>query len=445
VGGPAPVARPLLLPLRLALCLAALSLLGCTRPAELVFVSDAAATAATVETVLVASIRAPEPGPALYGNRLGERLSFARFEIAVPPAHRMGQADPRPRAPGDRERHFLVAEASRILDERSFVAAINRRLAGHPGPDRPAALFVHGFRNSFADGVLYQAQLQTDFDHHGALVHFAWPATPSTLTYLRDLDRALASRDALARTIDLLAASEADEIILVGTSLGAFLLMEALRTMAMAGPDPVFARIEAVVLVAADIDLDVFRTQVEAVAARGVQTIVVTSRRDRALGLSAALRGTGRRVGSAPPDALAGLPIAIFDVSALPVGDTYRHLLLARSPDLIRLVRSVHQSEDPDARHDAVRRLGAAVRAGAGRRGPAVALRRLPPRSGRLPMRAGSDGRAARALPVARDPVSRLGARFHASRRSRQATLSCDPSRAGAVGRWPFAVREEPG
>lgn len=368
-GGPARTAEAvpgLVLAARpLALCLAVLALLGCARPAELVFAPGAAATAAAVETVLVASSRAPEPGPALYGNRVGEELSFARFEIAVPPAHRAGQPDPRPHAPGDRERHFLVTEASRFADARSFVGAINRRLAAHPEPDRPAALFVHGFRNSFADGVLYQAQLQADLDRHGAIVHFAWPATPSSLTYLRDIDRALASRDALARTIDLLASSDADEMILVGTSLGAFLLMEALRTMATGGHDPVFAKIEAVVLVAADIDLDVFRSQVDAVAARGVQTIAVTSRRDRALGLSAALRGTRRRVGSAPPDALAGLPVTIFDVSALPVGDSYRHLLLARSPDLIRLVRMVHQSEDPDARHDAARRLGATVRAGA--------------------------------------------------------------------------------
>jgi esterase/lipase superfamily enzyme len=359
MGGLALAAR------RLALAAALLALVGCARPAELVFAPEAAATATGIETVIVASSRAPEPGPALYSNRPGDGLSFSRFEIAVPPAHRAGRADPRPRPPGDPARHFLVTEAARIQNEAAFVAALDRRLAADPRPDRPGALFVHGFRNSFADGVLYQAQLQADLDRRGAIVHFSWPATPSSLTYLRDVDRALSSREALERTIDLLAASRADEIVLVGTSLGAFLLMEALRSMAAAGHDPVFARIEAVVLVAADIDLDVFRSQAEAVAARGVQIIIVTSRRDRALRLSAALRGTRLRVGSAPPEAFAGLPVAVLDVTALPVGDRYRHLFLARSPDMIDLVRQVHHSPDPDARRDAAARLAASVRGSA--------------------------------------------------------------------------------
>jgi esterase/lipase superfamily enzyme len=345
-----------------ALSAAVAALVGCARPAELVFASEAAATAAGIETVLVASSRAPEAGPALYANRPGEGLSFARFEIAVPPAHAAGRADPRPRPPGDPERHFLVTEGARILDEAGFVATLNRRLAADSRPDRPGALFVHGYRNSFADAVLYQAQLQADLDRHGAIVHFTWPSTPSSLTYFRDVDRALASRDALARTIDLLASSQAEELVLIGTSLGAFLLMEALRAMALVGHDSVFAKIEAVVLVAADIDLDVFRAQAETVAARGVQIIVVTSRRDRALRVSAALRGTRLRTGSAPVEALAGLPVAVLDVTALPVGEFYRHLLLARSPDMIDLVRQVHRSGDADARRNAAARLGAVVR-----------------------------------------------------------------------------------
>jgi esterase/lipase superfamily enzyme len=344
-----------------------LCLLGCARPAELVFRPDAAATAAGIETVLVATNRAAAPGPALYGDRPSDRLSFARFDIAVPPAHTPGGDDPIARRPGDPERHFLVAAASRIPDEAGFVSALNRRLAALPPGDRPGGVFVHGFRNSFADGVLYQAQLQADFGYAGAIAHFAWPTRPSSLAYLRDLDSALASRDALARTIELVAASEAEEIVLVGTSLGAFLLMETLRSMALRGHGAVFARIEAVVLVSADIGLDVFRAQVEPVAARGVRPIVVVSRGDLALRLSARLHGAPARLGSAPAEALAGLPVTVLDVTALPVAEPYRHLFLARSPDLIRIIRRLHDSEEPDARGDASARLAAAVRGSSGR------------------------------------------------------------------------------
>jgi esterase/lipase superfamily enzyme len=91
---------------------AALLLAACGGPPELVFAPEAAAQA--TETVLVASIRAPEPPPVLYGNRQGADLSFARLEITVPPRHRPGMAAPAPRRPGDPDRHFLVASASRI-------------------------------------------------------------------------------------------------------------------------------------------------------------------------------------------------------------------------------------------------------------------------------------------------------------------------------------------
>jgi esterase/lipase superfamily enzyme len=351
---------------RLPLGLACLALLGCApRPAELVFAPEAAATAAAIETVLVASSRAPDPGPSLYANHPGAELSFARFDVAVPSAHIAGGADPRTRPPGDPERHFLVVEAARIPDEGAFLAALNRRLAADPVAGRPAAVFVHGFRNSFADGVFYQAQLQSDLDRHGAIVHFAWPSNPSNLTYFRDVERALASRDALAQTIDLVAGSDAGEILLVGPSLGAFLLMDTLRGMALAGHDAVFDKIAAVVLVGADIDLDVFRAQAAAVAARGVQIVVVTSRRDRALRVSAALRGTRTRVGSAPPETLAGLPVAVLDVTGVPVNETYRHLFLARSPDLLRQIRDVHDAGAPDTRHAGVPRLAEAVRGAA--------------------------------------------------------------------------------
>jgi esterase/lipase superfamily enzyme len=178
-------------------------------------------------------------------------------------------------------------------------------------------------------------------------VHFAWPATPSRLAYLRDLDRAIASRDALARTLDLLAASDVREIVLVGNSLGAFLLMDVLRTMALSDRhEPVFAKLDTVVLTAADIDPDVFRMQVAPVAARGARILVVTSARDRALRLAGLMRGAQTRVGSAPLETFAGLPVSVIDVTDLAVADPNRHQILATCPDLVAMVREIHAAGD---------------------------------------------------------------------------------------------------
>jgi esterase/lipase superfamily enzyme len=292
---------------------------------------------------MVASIRSREPAPAIYGQGIAPDLDFARFEISVPAGHRPGVVDPPARSPDAVDRSFLVLSAHRIADERSFVAALNRRLAAHPGRDCVGGVYVHGYRNSFADSLIHQAQIQADVDQHGAIVHFAWPASPSRLAYLRDFDMALASRDALARTIDLLAETEVREIGLVGNSLGAFLVMDTLWTMARSGRhDPALAKLDTVVLVAADIDPELFRRQAAAIAARGVRIVVVTSTADRALRLSAFLRGTRSRVGSLPPDAFAGLPVVILDATDLPVSDSAGHRLLARCPDLLALAREAH-------------------------------------------------------------------------------------------------------
>jgi esterase/lipase superfamily enzyme len=320
-------------------------LAACAAPSELVFAPEAAGP--PTETVLVASIRAPEAGPAVYANRPGRELTFARFEITVPPAYRPGGAAVVPRRPGDPSRHFLVASAYRIPDEQSFVAALNRRLQVDPGPDCAGGVFVHGYRNSFADSLLYHARLQADYDQHGAIIHFEWPATPRRLAYLRDLDRALAARDALARTLDILAESQVRQIGVLGNSLGAFLVMDTLRTMVLSSRhEPVFAKLDTVVLTAADIDLDVFAAQVAPVVPRGARIVVVTSQRDRALHVAAMLRGAQPRIGALRPEAFAGLPVTVLDATDLPVGDSSRHQLLVRCPDLTALAREIHAAGD---------------------------------------------------------------------------------------------------
>ena len=89
-----------------------------------------------------------------------------------------------------------------------------------------------------------------------------------------------------------------------------------------------------VVLIAPDIDLDVFRAQAEAVAAKGVDFIIFYSGHDRALLASAILRGGGTsRLGRlTDSSALAGLPVQLIDTSTAEGTDGLGHFALATSP-----------------------------------------------------------------------------------------------------------------
>ena len=65
--------------------------------------------------------------------------------------------------------------------------------------------------------------------------------------------------------------------------MGAFLLMDTLRLMARTESDTFFRKVNSVVLISPDIDIDVFRKEAEPILARGVKIYVLVSKDDRAL------------------------------------------------------------------------------------------------------------------------------------------------------------------
>ena len=176
-------------------------------------------------------------------------------------------------------------------------------------------------------------------------VHFAWPSAASTLAYVADRESALYSRDALETTIDTLGRSNATRMDLVGHSMGAFLLMDTLRLMARTENDAFFRKVNAVILISPDIDIDVFRKEAEPVLARGVKIYVLVSKDDRALRISARLRGEQSRLGSIKSaDELGGLPVTVIDLSAVESPDALGHFKPGTSPSVIAFVSALHKS-----------------------------------------------------------------------------------------------------
>jgi esterase/lipase superfamily enzyme len=121
--------------------------------------------------------------------------------------------------------------------------------------------------------------------------------------------------------------------------MGAMVVMEAMRQTAMTNDRSILDSTDAIVLMAPDLDIGVFRAQMQPIAAKGLDVFVVTSSGDRALRVSARLRGETERLGSITSAApIAGLPVTVIDLSTLEgEEDALGHFKFATSPALISL------------------------------------------------------------------------------------------------------------
>ncbi|MCU0912320.1 MAG: alpha/beta fold hydrolase, partial [Rhodobacteraceae bacterium] len=243
----------------------------------------------------------------------------------------------------DPARHFVAADVDRFDSAEAFRAALGRALEDRTA-EREAVIYVHGFNNTFADGLFRIAQIAHDLQAPAVTVHYSWPSAGNPLRYAYDRDSVLIARDGLVSLIRTVKESGAVRIFLVAHSMGALLTMEALRQLDIARPGAARALVHGVVLFSPDIDVELFRAQAAAIRALPDPFVIFTSRRDRALGLSARLTGrNGERLGNLKDfDEVADLDVVLFDVSAFQTGG-FNHFALARSPTLLRLFGSVRE------------------------------------------------------------------------------------------------------
>lgn len=294
-----------------------------------------AADLGSLRPVFVASNRVPDP-QGWFTNRRAEQSSYLKLGVSIPPSHKTGRisngfANPRP------ETDFTIASRQDLGDRQGFRAAMARAIRSAPADRRETVVYIHGYNNSFFDGVFRTAQIIHDFDVPAVAVHFSWPSAAHPLGYTYDRDSLLLSRDALERMLYDLRAASPGRILLVAHSLGAMLLMETLRQIEIADPGWSERALGGVVLIAPDLDIEVFRTQARRFRDLPRPFVIFVSKRDRALALSARINRAGTRLGSLTDAATLGdFPVLIVDVSEFSSRNS--HFTLGTSPALISLL-----------------------------------------------------------------------------------------------------------
>ncbi len=323
---PVGAARPLLL-------LALLFLVACTpRPGpEVLDVVPVEPRATETVAIDVVTNREADVASGGYTDLRSAKLQLERFTISIPPVHQPMQIEWSSGRPDPAE-SFAVTDRKNLRLREMATATAGASGSNRAAGRRDVVIFVHGYNYSFQEALFRLAQLVADGNLEEVPILFSWPSAASVTGYVADRDAITYSRDDLVRLLTILAARpDIGRITLFGHSMGAMLVTEALRQLRLTGRERVIERLENVVLAAPDIDIDVFRAQMEIIGPLDPPMTLLVAPDDRALDVSARLAGSRIRLGAREVrdpqvQALAAANgIQVIDISDVSSPDATKH------------------------------------------------------------------------------------------------------------------------
>jgi esterase/lipase superfamily enzyme len=298
---------------------------------------DGPASGAT-QTVFVGTTR--EEGSEGFGFGRSDVTSFLSYDVGLPSDRAPGEVNwpPKSRKP-DPARDFLTVDVRRFPTDRDFRLALAARI--RQSGERTVVIYVHGFNNTMAESVYRVAQMHHDLKVPAVAVHYAWPSRASALGYVHDQQSVLFARSGFVDLIDVVSAAGATKIYIVAHSMGSVVTMEGLRQMALGDRSRALGPLSGVILIAPDLDLDVFRSQARDIGELPQPFVIFGSSRDRILDLSARISGQSDRLGNLDSiDEVADLDLTYVDTAAYNTGTG--HLNLATSPALLSLFSGIN-------------------------------------------------------------------------------------------------------
>ncbi|WP_438991214.1 alpha/beta hydrolase [Lentibacter sp.] len=317
----------------LFLCLL-VALTACTRPQAEGFVAPI--PEASRETLLIATLRSEGQRGQMFGEKRATTMSYAEVEVSIPPNHQIGRIE-RSHGQINPRRHFAPLSATPLADS----AALMRRLASErQAADEPLLVFVHGYNNTLEDAAFRLAQIQHDFELKNPALLFSWPSAGDPLGYAYDRDSVLFARTDLARLLQELNGAGQRRVIVLAHSMGGYLVMEALRQLALEGRSRTISALDGVVLMSPDIDPDVFRKQAQEIGTLPQPFVIMTTQKDRVLNVASLLTGRKERLGRIQnAEDLDGLDVTVLDFSLFETGENMGHMVPVSSPTAIRFLR----------------------------------------------------------------------------------------------------------
>ncbi|MEO1678739.1 MAG: alpha/beta hydrolase [Pseudomonadota bacterium] len=276
---------------------------------------------------------------ALFSELRADELGLASVTVSIPPNHEIGRLE-RPRSlPPDPRTEFAVVDPTIYTQDRAFLDALNRELAQRSPDQRDVLFFVHGYNTTASTAILRAAQFVEDTGFQGVPVLFTWASAGRISEYVYDMNSALIARPKLLQAGDLVSQSIAKGYFVFAHSMGGFLTMEGLVDAVQEGElDFNDGSLEGIVLASPDIDLDLFRSQIQQLEPLKDDIYVLLSEEDYALNVSRWIAGGVPRVGAANADEIARLGVNAIDLTAIKDSRTDSHNKFVGSPAIVQLI-----------------------------------------------------------------------------------------------------------
>ena len=315
-----------------------MALAGCAGQVGSLAPTNAIVPGTTQVDMLAATTRAPSPEAGVLFS--GERGAVSRsaLVISIPNDDRrqIGQVQWPRTAPPDPATEFASVSVEPLQDTQ-----VDRWLRTHASRKHRVLIFVHGFNTSFESAVFRFAQIYHDAGAEAAPVLFSWPSRGRIFDYAYDRESANFSRDALENLLREVAQNTSvNEITVLAHSMGAWLTMETLRQMAIHGTR-LPSKIRTVVLASPDVDVDVFRVQLDRIGTPRPRIVVFLSQEDRALGIARRLAGNVERLGRIDPAVKPWITekgVELVDLTGMDNASWLNHGKFAENEDVVRFL-----------------------------------------------------------------------------------------------------------
>jgi esterase/lipase superfamily enzyme len=272
-------------------------LTGCSLMKDSGTTSEAAAPEPRQLDVFYVTNRAPDSDGKRYFSSARGDINFGTAQVSIPPGHVMGRHEEpsllKFETGQDASKHIKLLDVSRMSRD-DFATRLGR--AVEASPDHKLMIFVHGYNVEFPDAARTVAQFAADLKFNGPVVLFSWPSQGSLTGYTVDETNA---EWAQSHFQDLMAALleniPVQHIYLVGHSMGNRIIARAMTTLANERLESDMLRFREIIMIAPDIDAEVFRMDMAPRLARtGINLTLYASSSDRALLASKAFHGYPR-------------------------------------------------------------------------------------------------------------------------------------------------------
>ena len=247
--------------------------------------------------LLYVTDRAPDADGDEYFSGIRGDLSYGVAEINIPPGHVMGEHEEasllKLEWENEADKHIKLHDVL-TLNSNTFSARLGRAIEASAG--NRVMVFVHGYNEPFPETSKRVAQFADDVKFTGPVILFAWPSQGSLTGYVTDETNAEWAESHFIETLTMLLEQvPAHSIYLVGHSMGNRIIGNAMVTLSGDRLESDLIRFREIIMIAPDIDADVFRREMAPRLARtGIHISLYASSKDRALMASKAFHGYPR-------------------------------------------------------------------------------------------------------------------------------------------------------